>query len=259
MIPVLTALSDLAGPWLWSGFVVFLRVGAVAALAPAFGEQSVPARVRLAVALAFALAVLPAVAPLVPPATGPVATLRICGAEVIAGLTYGIVLRLMVMALQTAGSIAAQSISLAQIAGGGVAAEPAPAVGHLLVLGGLALAATGGLHVRLALFLIESYDLIPAGTLPDAGTLAEAGIGAIARSFALAFSLALPFVIAALLYNLLLGAINRAMPQLMVTFIGAPALTGGALALLLLAAPLLLRLWTGALDGVLADPFGGPA
>ena len=38
-------------PWaqvaLWSGFVVFLRVGAMLSLVPAFGEQSVPVRIRL--------------------------------------------------------------------------------------------------------------------------------------------------------------------------------------------------------------------
>ncbi|MFC3118840.1 flagellar biosynthetic protein FliR [Jhaorihella thermophila] len=38
----------------------------------------------------------------------------------------------------------------------------------------------------------------------------------------LPFSLSAPFVIASLLYNLTLGAINRAMPQLMVTLVGAP-------------------------------------
>ncbi len=46
---------------LWSGFVVFLRVGAMLALVPAFGEQTVPVRVRLGLSIAFSLIVLPAV------------------------------------------------------------------------------------------------------------------------------------------------------------------------------------------------------
>ncbi|MEM8699663.1 MAG: flagellar biosynthetic protein FliR, partial [Pseudomonadota bacterium] len=55
-----------------------------------------------------------------------------------------------------------------------------------------------------------------------------------------------------------LGAINRAMPQLMVAFVGAPAITAGGLALLALAAPLILTLWLDRLDQALAFPLGAP-
>lgn len=252
---ILAALVALAAPWGWAGLLVFLRTGAAIALAPGFGEQSVPLRVRLAVALAFTLCILPAMAADIqpPPALAP--GLRMAAAEVLAGLLFGIALRLMVLALQTAGSIAAQSVSLAQIAGGGIAADPAPASGHLLVVGGIALAMAAGLHLRLAIYLIESYALIPAGTFPSPESVASAGVGAVAHAFALAFSLALPFVIAALLYNVTLGVINRAMPQLMVFFIGAPFVTGGSIVLLLAAAPLMLTVWTGALERGLAAPF----
>ena len=82
-----------------------------------------------------------------------------------------------------------------------------------------------------------------------------AGLSGITRTFALAFSLALPFVVGALLYNLVLGVINRAMPQLMVTFVGAPLLTGGSLVLLALATPLLLDTWQAALNAFLITPF----
>jgi flagellar biosynthetic protein FliR len=64
-------------------------------------------------------------------------------------------------------------------------------------------------------------------------------------------------VIASLLYNLALGAINRAMPQLMVSFVGAPALTLGGLALLALAAPILLSFWSDAVERALFQPFAG--
>ena len=75
------------------------------------------------------------------------------------------------------------------------------------------------------------------------------------RTFALAFSLAAPFVTAALLYNIALGVINRAMPQLSVTFIGAPALTAGGLLLILVAA-LAASLVLGFATGASADALG---
>ena len=77
-----------------------------------------------------------------------------------------------------------------------------------------------------------------------------------AKVVALAFGLAAPFCAGALLYNLALGAINRAMPQLMVAFIGAPAITAGALLLLFISGPIALTHWHSRLEVVIASPFG---
>ena len=59
----LAALLDLTEAGLAGFILVFVRVGAIAALLPGFGEQAIPARVRLGVAFAFALVVWPMVAP----------------------------------------------------------------------------------------------------------------------------------------------------------------------------------------------------
>ena len=75
-------------------------------------------------------------------------------------------------------------------------------------------------------------------------------------AFALAFTLAAPFVITSLVYNLALGVINRAMPQLMVAFVGAPVITFGAVFLLFLSAPLILSVWNAEFLAFLANPVG---
>lgn len=254
----LAGLLALGREALMAGFVVFLRVGAAMALLPAFGEQVVPMRVRLGLALAFTLVVAPAVAPEAAAlAARPNGWIRALATEVAAGLALGIALRLFVMALQTAGTIAAQATSLAQFFGG-AGVDPQPAISQLLVVGGLALAVMAGLHVRLAELFVLSYTLMPAGVFVPGWALAEWGVAQVARAFSLAFSLAAPFVVAALVYNMALGAINRAMPQLMVAFVGAPALTLGGLVLLLLVVPGALAVWLGALGGFLSDPFSLP-
>lgn len=233
--------------------LVFLRIGAALALLPAFGEQSVPQRLRLVIALAFTAVVAPAVA-----ASGPTEPgLLHAAAEVVAGLALGAVFRLMILVLQITGSIIAQATSLSQMAGSAMA-DPQPAVGQVLMVSGLALAVMAGLHVKLAEALILSYRLLPIGAFPAAAEFATWGLGQTARAFSLGFSLAAPFTIAALMYNLALGAINRAMPALMVSFIGAPALSAGGLALLALLSPLLLSVWLSALQGVLDNPFSVP-
>ena len=246
----LAELAEIGQDMGWAFFLVFLRIGAALSLMPAFGEQTVPQRVRLVVALAFAAVITPAVAPALTP--GPVAAA--IAAEVVAGLLIGIGLRLMVIALQIAGTIAAQAASLTQVFGG-LGAEPQPAMANLFVIAGLALAVMAGLHVRAAELVILSYDLLPPGRLPGPGDVAEWGLDRIVRVFALGFSLAAPFVIASVLYNAALGVINKAMPQLMVFFVGAPALTLGGLVLLALTTPLLLGVWTQALSDHLAAPF----
>jgi flagellar biosynthetic protein FliR len=254
----LAGLLALGREALMAGFVVFLRVGAAMAVLPAFGEQVVPMRVRLGLALAFTMVVAPAVAPeAVALAARPNGWIRALATEVVAGLALGIGLRLFVIALQTAGTMAAQATSLAQFFGG-VGVDPQPAISQLLVVGGLALAVMAGLHVRLAELFVLSYALMPAGEFVPGWMLADWGVAQVARAFALAFSLAAPFVVAALIYNMALGAINRAMPQLMVAFVGAPALTLGGLVLLLLVVPGALALWLTALGGFLADPFAMP-
>ena len=255
LIAMLSDLAAVAQASLRAGFIVFLRVGAAMALLPAFGEQSVPQRVRLCLALAFTAVVAPAVLLRLP---GPEVSLPLLLlTETLCGLALGMALRIFIHALEIAGTIAAQATSLSQLFAG-AAIEPLPVIGNLLTMAGLALAAATGLHIRIAEYLITSYDLLPAGRLPGAGDLSVWGLAQVGRSFALAFSLAAPFVIASFIYNLALGVINRAMPQLMVALIGAPALTAGALVLLAVSAPLALSVWLAALMRFFDAPFAVP-
>jgi flagellar biosynthetic protein FliR len=253
MMPALADLLALGDVWLWQAFVVFLRIGPMMSIMPAFGEQSVPTRVKLGLGLAFTAVVAPAVPPLADFAAKD--PLRFLLTETVVGLTLGIGLRMFVLALQTAGSIAAQATSLAQIFGG-AASEPMPAIGHVLVVAGLALATMSGLHVRAAELMIYSYQVLPTGNFPEPSIISDWGLNQVAQAFALAFTLAAPFVIMSVVYNLTLGVINRAMPQLMVAFVGAPVITAGGLIFMLLLAPLMLGVWHDALTRFLANPFG---
>jgi flagellar biosynthesis protein FliR len=249
----LAELAGIARAAAFAGLAVFLRVGAMMLMLPAFGEQVVPMRVKLALALAFTTIVTPAVSDRLPP-TDPFPIL-IFATEVIYGLFLGFGVRLFIFALQIAGAIAAQATTLSQMFGG-IGAEPQPIIGNALIIAGLATAVATGLHVRVAEMLILSYGALPAGQMPSPADIALVGMSQVARAFSLGFSLAAPFVIASVLYNVALGFINRAMPQLAVSFVGAPALTLGSLALFAFAAPGLLAVWLGLLQAHLVDPTG---
>jgi len=254
MIAISPDLQLMLSSGFWHGAMVFLRVSALASLLPAFGDRSVPARVKVGLSIAFTMVVAPAV-PLiaVPPDILPLVGVSL--SEVGIGLTLGFGIRMFVMVLQTAGSIAAQSTSLSQVLGG-AGVEPVPAMGFVLVVGGLALAVMTGLHTRVATFVIASYELFPFASVPDGRVISLWGLGRVSQGFSLAFLMAVPFVIASAIYNLTLGVINRAMPQLMVAFVGAPVITFGGLVLLFVSAPLMLTVWIDALDAFFQNPGG---
>ena len=253
----LLAILPVAQETLSVAFAVFLRIGAMMAVLPAFGDQPVPARVRLVLAVMFTLVVGPAVIPQIAlPTGGQLETIVLLAPEVIIGLLLGLFLRFFILALQIAGSIAAQSTSLSQIFGGTAVVDPLPAIGHVLVVGGTALAALTGLHVQAASYMIYSYTLFPFGTFANPALIAEIGTAEVSRAFGLGFTLAAPFLIASLIYNVILGVINRAMPQLMVSFVGAPALTAGGLLLFFLSAPVMLAFWMGEFSEFMHLPFG---
>lgn len=252
----LEPLVALAQTWFAAAALVFLRIGAATAFLPVFGEQVVPVRIRLAGALAFTAVVTPAVAPMLPSPEG-AALARALEGEVLSGLALGFGARLLIAGLQLGGAMVAQATTLSQMAGGD-AVEPQPAIGTALTMAGLALTAAAGLHTRLAALFILSYRVLPAGRLPDAADLSRWSLAQFSVAFVTGFSIAAPFLIAALLYNTTLGVLNRAMPQLMVSFIGAPLLTFGALALMVVVAPPALALWLQGALVFLAAPFAPP-
>jgi flagellar biosynthesis protein FliR len=252
VLEALASVIDVAESLLWAACLVFLRVGAMVALLPGFGEQAVPQRVKLAIVIAFTLVIAPLVADL--PALPEPALLPLAG-EAAAGLILGIGARLFLLALQTAAAIVAQATTLSQLFAGATP-DPQPAVGNLFVMAGIALALVAGLHVQAVELVLLSYVLLPAGGYPDPAAASDWSLGLVSHTFGLAFSLAAPFVIASMIYNLALGAINRAMPQLMVSMVGAPALTLGALALLAVAVPFLMAVWLDSFQTFMASPFG---
>ncbi len=238
----------------WVG--IFTRVAAVVFLLPGMGERAVPTRIKLGGALALSAIVGPLVIGQMPEVTiTPADTLRIIGTEAFAGLFIGVSIRLLVFVVQIAGTIAAQSLAVSQMFGGVASPEPEPIIATFLTLAVITLALTAGLHVKVAMALTASYEVAPFGlALPAADVgqwAAESGRAAID----MAIGLTLPFLVLSFVYNLSLGAINRAMPQLMVAFIGAPAITGMGIGLLLLVTPVILQVWLDAFNDVIANPF----
>ncbi len=255
----LAQVLDVTQPMILGLVLVFARVSAMVSLLPGFGEQTIPVRIKLAIAVAFTTIIWPMI-PLDPSIArvDMFAALPLIMSETIVGLVIGLSVRLVLIGLQFAGSIASQSASLTQMMGAGATPDPMPAIGNILVMAGLVLALSLGLHVKAVHAVVLSYQTLPAGQVPSGADIATWGVAKASNVAVIAFTLAAPFVVASFAYNLMLGFINRAMPQLMVVFIGAPAIVAGSILMLMLATPAMLSAWHGHLDHALSQPFGLP-
>lgn len=254
----MTDLEPLVAVWqntIGSITIVLLRILSIMAVLPGFGEHSVPMRIKVGLGIALTALTYPMVDFGLHRIQGLSSFTYYLASEVMTGLFIGIILRLMVLALQTAGAIAAQSTSLSQILGN-AGVDPMPAMGHFLTIGGLAFLMIMGFHVQLMTMILLSYEIFPVGFVLQSHVLMALGVNHISFVFSLAFGIAAPFCISALLYNVTLGAINKAMPQLMVAFVGAPAITFFGLFLLYICAPYMLNTWLLAMQKILDFSFG---
>lgn len=237
---------------------VFTRISALAFFLPGLSERVVSARIRLGVAMAVTLILLPLIGESHGVAIDTLSDFfLLVMAEAVTGALLGFSIRIIIYMLQIAGAIASQSLSLSQIFGATITSQGESPIASLLVMTGTVLALGAGLHIEAIKVLHTSYALIPIGVLPGSDATGEWASGRAGYAFAGALSLALPFVILGFVYNLALGAANRAMPQLMVSFVGVPAITLAGLALLAITAPILLAAWLQMVDKTLLTLIGG--
>ena len=222
---------------------VFTRMSIFVFLLPGLGETAISTRTRLVVALMMTWLITP----LIGLGAGSEWTITTMvtslSFEALHGFVLGFSLRLMVFGLQIAGSIVSQSMSLSQVFGGGMTSEPNTTVSTILIMTGVTLLVTLDLHIRAFGMVVTTFETFPLGSAPDTGQLAYWMAEKCMSVFGFAVGLALPFLLLNFVYNLILGFVNKAMPQLMVSFVGMPFITGAGIVLLMLSASGLLLVW----------------
>ncbi len=245
----------LLGATLWSAFLSFVRLGALAMMLPGLGEGFVDARTRLTVAILLAIAAAPVVAagaPPIPPTLW--AVIGIILSEIVVGLIIGSVARLWMGALAIAGqTIALQSgLAFAQQVDPNLG-EMGTTVQTFLVLIGLALALQFNLHHAFIEAGWRSYERFPIGGEIMWADAAELAVRSLGDAFRIGLQIAAPAIAVGFLFYVALGVINRIIPSLQVFFLAMPAgilLTLGALALSLSAA---MFVWLEAFASAVMD------
>ena len=241
------AIPDLATAFM----LTFARVGTlVDAACPGIGEQLITPRARLAFALLLSLVLFPLTR--THPARGrrAGAVIGVLIGEIAVGLLIGLAVRMIVGALQTAGTDrgAATRARLRDDGrsghgrpAGGDRQPPDPSRHHADLRRRPAPSRDRG-DPRLA------TSCCRPGGVPSTGDAAALAIRAAAQGFALAVQISAPFIAFAILFNLGLGVLSRLMPQLQVFFLAMPAT--------ILVGMLVLLATLGVMMGVFVEDLG---
>lgn len=231
----------------------FVRVMGYISADPVLGNRTVPIRLKIGLALAISVAIAPTLGPL--PAIEPAspAGLAILAQQVFIGVAIGFAVRVILAAVEMAG----QMIGLQMGLGFATFFDPqtsaqVPVIGQYLGLLAILVFLSINGHALLLSTLIESFSILPIGTLG----LDSNGFSAFARwgaqIFLIGFTLALPVIATLLIANFGIGIISRAAPQMNIFAVGFPfTLLVGFIALYLMIPyflPVLDRLFTGGIE-----------
>ncbi len=211
--------------WVAELYWPFVRVGSCLMIAPAFGAETVPARVRIVLAGSLTLLIAPLL-----PAPPPVAAFSGAGAlitvqQLLIGLSLGFCVRIPFDSVTLGGQMLANSMGLSMAYN----VDPlhasdasTPALGQLYTLLVMLTFLSLNGHLALIEVLVQSFHSLPVGTagLGVAGLHTIAGWGS--QLFAGALSIALPGVTALLIVNLAFGVMSRAAPAFNLFAIGLP-------------------------------------
>jgi flagellar biosynthetic protein FliR len=230
----------------YTGGLVFARIGAMVMLMPGIGENVVPPRIRLSFAVLMALLLAPLVSKSI--VTVPSSVGAIGGAvlhEVLVGLMIGAVLKLFVSSLTTAGEIISlqTTLSFAQTTNP-AGAQTSTAVATFLSMLGLTLIMVTDLHHLFIGAMVKSYDLFPFSRPVPVGDAAALAVRTVADSFKLGLQLSAPVLVFSIVFNLATGLVGRVMPSFQIFFVTSPLSVILGLSLLGLSLGGIAMVWT---------------
>ncbi len=244
---------------LFAFFLVFARIGSAMMMMPGFGETYVSSRYRLLLAGAITLMITPVIAGALPPLpSSPLSLFVLLFGEIVVGLFFGTIGRIIMSALHTAGTTMSFQSGLANaLTFDPVSAQQAAMFALFLSLAGILFVFATDLHHLMLEAMVMSYSVLVPGTMPPINDFAQAITRLVADSFILGVQLAAPFIAVGLVFYLGIGLVARLMPQVQIFFVALPVqIFLGFLAFALSASAMLLwfqtrfqELFTASLGG----------
>ena len=242
----------------FSFLLVFTRLGGALMLFPGIGEAFVPARVRMMLALLLSFLLFPVLMTRLPAMPVAIPDLFcLIAIEALIGLFIGSLLRLLVGAIETSGSIVAVQIGLSNA----MILNPSQAVQNALPSAFLGITAVTllfitGLDHLLLRGLMDMYNLFPPGAPVLPGDVSEAYVRMVAKSFTVGVEIAAPFLIVGLLLFTALGFMQRLVAQVQLFLVILPLQIVGGLLLFAATIGVMMAVWLRFFDEAFAGIVG---
>ncbi len=237
---MITLSSAELNTWIASILWPLTRILGLMAVAPLFGNVSVPARVKIGLGILLAVTMAPSVPAL--PAADPMSYdgLLILTQQLIIGLGIGFAMRIVFAGVEMAGEVIGMTMGL----GFATFYDPqtrgqSSAISQFLSLLTIMVYLASNLHLVLLSALADSFISLPITAAPAGGHLAQTLVAWGGRIFSAGVQLSLPIVAALLITNLALGILTRAAPQLNLFGIGFPITIGVGFVMLAVTLPYL--------------------
>ncbi|HEU0117793.1 MAG TPA: flagellar biosynthetic protein FliR [Alphaproteobacteria bacterium] len=233
------------------GFLfIFSRIGCILMLFPGIGETYVSARIRMMLALAVSFLLMGPLLPRIPAPPEQIPDMvQMLAYEIIIGLFFGTVLRMLMSTLEAAGSVISlqTGLSNATILSPSLATQ-SPLANAFLSIVGTTLIFVTGLDAMLLRSMVETYDLFPPGGQMMPGDIAQSIIQLSNKSFVVGVEMAMPFFIMGLLMYVALGILQKLMPQVQLFLVAMPIQIWGGLTLFALTLASMMEYWLRYVD-----------
>lgn len=217
-------ISEILNLNLFAFLLVFARIGAALSVMPGFGSMQIPMNIRLTFALAVSFILTPMLNDLLPAEPVQVSALiLLLASEILIGLFLGMIPRVFMAALQTAGTILAMVASMANMfTQDSISEQQSSVLSTYLSMMALTIVFVTDTHHLMLMALVDSYSLFTPVGGPMIADMSDFLAHKVADSFAMGLQLSAPLIVSGLAYYLGLGILGRLMPQLPVFFFGMP-------------------------------------
>lgn len=237
---MITLTSAELNTWIAAFLWPLTRILGLIAIAPVFGNLSVPFQIKIGLGVMLALIIAPTVPAL--PAMDPMsmAGVLILTQQFVIGLAMGFVMRIVFSAVEMAGEIAGLTMGF----GFAQFFDPqtrgrSSAISQFLALLTIMIFLAANIHLTLLSVLAESFSSMPVSASAISGQTFHQMTLWGGHIFASGVQLSLPIVAALLITNVALGILTRAAPQLNLFGIGFPITLGVGFVMVALVLPYL--------------------
>ncbi len=232
--------------------VVFVRVMAIAMIAPLLSSGSIPGIARAGFALFITASVYPSVAAMgYPIPTREAHFILLLGGEALVGIVIGLYMLLVFAAFQVAGEFFSLQMGLgASVVFDPLAQVEIPLMGQFLYLiSMLVFLQVDGFQQFLIAGVQRSFEILRASDLiTGKDVLLRVFLGSLGRLFESALTISFPILGTLLLVSVALGLLAKAAPQMNLLMMGFPISLGIAFVVLLLVVPYLMSAFAGILN-----------